>query len=86
MFFKPTTEEVEDRFATLRPAQFVARQMQEHKGSDAYREQLQVYKRFETLLLYFKDTELKYNKKQILKFVLRKMHKLLAPFKSFNIN
>lgn len=42
---KPTTEEVEDRFATLRPAQFVARQMQEHKGSDAYREQLQVYKR-----------------------------------------
>lgn len=45
IFLKPTTEEVEDRFATLRPAQFVARQMQEHKGSDAYREQLQVYKR-----------------------------------------
>ena len=44
IFLKPTTEEVEDRFATLRPAQFVARQMQEHKGSDAYREQLQVYK------------------------------------------
>eukprot|EP00111_Clytia_hemisphaerica_P013896 TCONS_00040898-protein len=41
---QPTTEEVEDRFATLRPAQFVRRQMQEHK-SDAYREQLQVYKR-----------------------------------------
>lgn len=45
IFTKPTTDEVEDRFATLRPAQFVARQMQEHKGSDAYREQLQVYKR-----------------------------------------
>ena len=51
LIFQPTTEEVEDRFATLRPAQFVRRQMQEHK-SDAYREQLQVYKRYVRYNMY----------------------------------
>ena len=42
----------EDRFATLRPAQFVARQLHEHQGSDAYREQLQVYKRLADRYLF----------------------------------
>jgi len=43
---KPSNENEEgDRFATLRPAQLVARQLHEHQGSEAYREQLQVYKR-----------------------------------------
>jgi len=42
----PISDDVtEDRFATLRPAQMVAKQLQEHQSSDAYREQLQVYKR-----------------------------------------
>ncbi|XP_065663747.1 serine/threonine-protein kinase TAO3 isoform X2 [Hydra vulgaris] len=46
-FTSPVTEKQPDdnRFSTLRPAQFVARQVQEHQGSDAYREQLLVYKR-----------------------------------------
>ena len=38
-------ENREDRFATIRPANVVARQQQEHQESDAYREQLQGYKR-----------------------------------------
>eukprot|EP00112_Aurelia_sp_Birch-Aquarium-sp1_P011916 Seg2500.5 transcript_id=Seg2500.5/GoldUCD/mRNA.D3Y31 product="Serine/threonine-protein kinase TAO2" protein_id=Seg2500.5/GoldUCD/D3Y31 len=40
-----TNESQEDRFATIRPANVVARQQQEHQESDAYREQLQGYKR-----------------------------------------
>merc|ERR1712226_26921 len=36
-----TSQKADDRFATIRPAQFVARQMYEHQGSD----QMQVYKR-----------------------------------------
>ena len=39
------TEEGEDRFATIRPANVVARQQQEHQGNDEYREQLMGYKR-----------------------------------------
>eukprot|EP00794_Sanderia_malayensis_P013917 gene13917-15366_t len=35
----------EDRFATIRPANVVVRQQQEHQQTDAYREQLQGYKR-----------------------------------------
>lgn len=38
-------ESQEDRFATIRPANVVAKQHQEHQSSDAYREQLQGYKR-----------------------------------------
>ncbi len=40
-----TSDSQEDRFATIRPANVVARQQQEHQASDAYREQLQGYKR-----------------------------------------
>ena len=40
-----TSDPQEDRFATIRPANVIARQQQEHQQSDAYREQLQGYKR-----------------------------------------